>query len=229
MNALATQVVADNEGTPDAAVTRAALRRATQMAEAASGLALLMTAAAVALTFALLYALGERSASYYVPVWMAVLVAMGLAYWVLFFWIQKRRTRAGLPVVEARRPGPLKIVLLSVGLGLYVVMGAVAAFLVRASSAYHLMLIIPFGVVYGVVWCVHGVQTRQWEDTVLGLVLAVASAGTLLVRDLLPEGWLILFAVCFVVSGLVKHLRWREWVRSVQAEPSAAAPEGGAS
>ena len=229
MNAEATQAVGQNEHPPDTGAARAAVRQATRIAEAASGLALLVTAMAVAMVFGLLYGLGDRSAAYYVPVWMAVLVGLGIVYWALFFWFKKRRAGAGLPVVEARRPGPLKIALLSVGLGLYMVMGAVVAFLVRASSVYHLMLIIPFGVVYGVVWCVHGVQVRQWEDIVVGIVLSAVSAGILLKADFPPEVWLILFAACFVFSGLVKHLRWHDWLRTVQAKPSGIAPEGGVS
>ena len=229
MNAHATHIAAENGQTPDTVAARAALRQATRIAESASGLALALTATVVATAFGLLYGLGNRAAPSYVAGWLAILCSLGIMYWVLFFWIQKRRRRAGVPVVEARRPGPLKIALLSVGLGLYMVMGAVVAFLVRASSVYHLMLIIPFGVVYGVVWCVHGVQVRQWEDIVVGIVLSAVSAGILLKADFPPEVWLILFAACFVFSGLVKHLRWHDWLRTVQAKPSGIAPEGGVS
>jgi len=229
MNAHATHIAAENGQTPDTVAARAALRQATRIAESASGLALALTATVVATAFGLLYGLGNRAAPSYVAGWLAILCSLGIVYWVLFFWIQKRRRRAGVPVVEARRPGPLKIALLSVGLGLYVVVGAVVAFLVRASSAYHLMLIIPFGIMYGILWCVHGVQVGQWEDTVQGITLGAASAAAFLKADWLPEGWLILFAACFILSGIVKHLRWRQWVRTAEADPSAGAREGGAS
>lgn len=229
MNGHATQVAAENEGPPDAGATRQALRQATQMAEAASGLAILVTAAGVAAAFGLLYGLGDRSAPYYLAGWIAILCGLGVAYWALFFWIQKRRTKAGLPVVEARRPGPLKIALLAVGLVLYIVVGAGVALLLRGSGAYHLMLIVPFGVVYGTLWCIHGVQVCGWEDVVLGSGLIIISAFPLHDRAFPPEVWAILFAACFVFSGLVKHLRWRRWVRTVGAESSPAAPEGGAS
>jgi len=228
MNGHATQVAAESEGLPDTGATREALRQATQMAEAASGLAILVTAAVVAAAFGLLYGLGDRSAPYYLAGWIAILCGLGIVYWALFFWIQKRRTKAGLPVVEARRPGPLKIALLAVGLVLYIVAGAGVALLLRGTGAYHLMLIIPFGAVYGTLWCIHGVQVRGWEDVVLGSGLIIISA-FLLNPTFLPEAWAIIFAACFVFSGLVKHVRWRAWVRTVQANPSHAAPEGGAS
>lgn len=229
MNAHATHMTKENEDPPHAGTTRTALRHATQMAEAASGLAILVTATVVATAFGLLYGLGDRSAPSYLPGWIAILCGLGIVYWALFFWIQKRRTKAGLPVVEARRPGPLKIALLAVGLVLYIVVGAGVALLVRGSGAYHLMLIIPFGIVYGALWCIHGVQVRGWEDVVLGSGLIIISAFPLLDRTFAPEVWAILFAACFVFSGLVKHVRWRAWVRTVQADPSHAAPEGGAS
>jgi hypothetical protein len=40
------------------------------------------------------------------------------------------------------------------------------------------------------------------------------------------EVWLILFALSFVLSGLVKHLRWRRWVGSLADRAAEASPEG---
>jgi hypothetical protein len=155
---------------------------------------------------------------------MVTLFSIGILYWALFFWIKRRRAKAGLPVVEPRRPSPLKTAILTVALAMYILAGCLVIILFRAGESYRFVLIIPFGVAYGILWALHGLRVHQWEDVIQGIALAAISGIVALDARFPPEIWLILFALCFIPSGLVKHLRWRRWLRSLSnggAEPTA--------
>jgi hypothetical protein len=180
----------------------------------------------VAIVFALLYTLGNRSSAYYVPAWLATLFGLGIVHWTLFFWIQRRRTREGIPVVEARRPSWGRIAVLTIALGTYLLAGCLLILRLGNYEAYRLILILPFGLAYGILWAVHGVQARQWEDIIQGAALGAITGTMAFVPRFPPEVWLILFAASFVPSGLVKHLRWRRWLRSMPADRLEPAAEG---
>jgi hypothetical protein len=218
------QEVGPNERPPDARLAEGVQQMSARIAESATGLSLLVAALAVTAAFALLYTLGDHSSPYYAAGWIAVLAGLGVVHWSVFFWIQKRRAGAGLPLVEARRPGPGRILALTVALGAYMVGGCLLMVFLNAFSLYRLILIVPFGVLYGLAWGAYGLKRRQWEDVIQGMALCGITAIVALDPRFPPEVWLTLFAFCFVPSGLVKHLRWRRWVRSVQPcgpEPSA--------
>jgi hypothetical protein len=219
-----TQEAGPNERPPDARQAEGVQQMSARIAESATGLSLFVAALAVTAAFALLYTLGDRSSPYYAAGWIAVLAGLGVVHWSVFFWIQKRRAGAGLPLVEARRPGPGRIFALTVALGAYMVGGCLLMVFLNAYSLYRLIFIVPFGVLYGLAWGAYGLKRRQWEDVIQGLALCVITGIVALDPRFPPEVWLTLFAFCFVPSGLVKHLRWRRWVRSVQPcepEPSA--------
>lgn len=219
-----TQEVGPNERPPDARLAEGVQQMSARIAESATGLSLLVAALAVTAAFALLYTLGDRSSPYYAAGWIAVLAGLGVVHWSVFFWIQKRRAGVGLPLVEARRPGVGRIFALTVALGTYMVGGCLLMVFLNAYSLYRLIFIVPFGVLYGLAWGAYGLKRRQWEDVIQGLALCAITGIVAIDPRFPPEVWLTLFAFCFVPSGLVKHLRWRRWVRSVQScEPEPAA------
>jgi len=219
-----TQEVGPNERPPDARLAEGVQQMSARIAESATGLSLFVAALVVTVAFALLYTLGDHSSPYYAAGWIAVLAGLGVVHWSVFFWIQKRRASAGLPLVEARRPGPGRIFAITLALGAYMVGGCLLMVFLNAFSLYRFVLIVPFGVLYGLAWGAYGLKRRQWEDVIQGLALCGITGIVAVDPRFPPEVWLTLFAFCFVPSGLVKHLRWRRWVRSVQPcgpEPSA--------
>ena len=215
-----------DERPPDARLAEGVQQMSARIAEAATGLSLFVAALVVTAAFALLYTLGNRSSPYYAAGWIAILAGLGIVHWGAFFWIQKRRARAGLPLVEARRPGPGRIVVLTAALGLYMVGGCLLMAFLDAYSLYRFVLIVPFGVLYGLAWGAYGLKMRQWEDVIQGLALCAITGILAADSRFPPEVWLTLFAFCFVPSGLVKHLRWRRWVRSLQQPGREPAAEG---
>ena len=219
-----TQEVGPNERPPDARLAEGVQQMSARIAESATGLSLFVAALVVTVAFALLYTLGDHSSPYYAAGWIAVLAGLGVVHWSVFFWIQKRRASAGLPLVEAKRPGPGRIFAITLALGAYMVGGCLLMVFLNAYSLYRLIFIVPFGVLYGLAWGAYGLKRRQWEDVIQGLALCAITGIVAVDPRFPPEVWLTLFAFCFVPSGLVKHLRWRRWVRSVQPcepEPSA--------
>jgi hypothetical protein len=181
-----------------------------------------VTAAAVALAGALMLGLGEREAGYYGPAWVAILVGIGPVYWVLFLLLKRARGRAGLPSVEARRPPAGRVALLGVAVALYLALFGAAVILFGGRGMDGLLLVLPFGVVFGGVWLVRGCLVREWEDAAVGLGLAAVSVLPVAYGAVTPEVWLVLAAACFAVSGAVKHLRWRRWLRAVPRQAEAA-------
>ena len=218
--------VVEDQLPPDERAARAARDKATRLAESAVGLSLFAAALVVATAFVLLYTLGDRSSPYYVPAWLGVLFGLGVVHWPLFFWIQKRRARAGLPLVEAKRPSVVRIALLTAALAVWVLAACLVILHLRDFEAYRFAIVVPFGIGYGVLCGIRGVGCRQWEDVIQGAVLCVVSVIVALSPRFPAEVWLILFALWFVLSGLVKHLRWRRWVGSLADRAAEASPEG---
>jgi hypothetical protein len=193
------------------------------VAEAASGLAMLVTAAIVGGAGAALYAFGRRAAAYYVPGWTVILIGIGPVYWAVLYAVKRRRGRTGLPVVEPRRPTSDRVAVLGILVALFLGALALAVILFRLQTPYHVLVIGPFGVLFGALWLVHGLRSRDWEDVGVGAALSVLSAAAFWRGALPPEVWLALASALFAVSGAVKHGRWRRWVRGRAAGASEAA------
>lgn len=224
MNAETTEQASPDGCAPNVGLAAGVQQMSARIADAATGLSILLAAVVVSAAFALLYAMGNHSSPYYAAAWIAILAGLGLLHWPLFFWIQRRRARAGLPLVEARRPSPARIVVLAAALGLYLVGGYLLMTFVNAHAVYRFGLIVPFGVLFGLGWGAYGLRRRQWEDVVQGLALGAVTGVMAFDPSFPPELWLTLFAFCFVPGALVKHLRWRTWVRSLRPrgeEPTA--------
>ncbi len=226
MNAETREQASPDGRAPDVRLAAGVQQMSARVADAATGLSLFLAAMVVSAAFALLYALGNRSSPYYAAAWIAVLAGLGLLHWPLFFWVQRRRARAGLPLVEARRPGPARIVLLAAGLGLYMVGGYLLMTVVNAHDVYRFFLIVPFGVLFGLGWGAYGLKRRQWEDILQGLAMCAITCLVAFDPRFPPDLWLTLFAVCFVPGGLVKHLRWRTWVRSLDHRGEGPTAQG---
>jgi len=218
--------VGPDEHPPNACRADTAKEMSARIAESATGLSLFVTAILVTAAFILLFTLGNRDSPYYAASWLAILAGLGLIHWPLFFWIQKRRTLAGLPIVEAKRPGPARIVMLAAALSLCMAGAYLVMLYLNAFDKYRFILIVPFGVAFGLAWGAYGLKGRHWEDVIQGLALCAISTIAGLDPRFPPEVWLILFAFCFVPSGLVKHIRWRRWVRSIQQREKEPATEG---
>jgi len=209
---------------PDPGSAGSARGRAVRIANAASGLAILVTAVAVGLAGALMVGLGEREAAYYGPVWVGILVGIGPVYWVLVLLLKRVRRWAGLPSVEAKRPPAGRVALLGVAVALYLALFGAALILFGGRGRGGLLLVLPFGVLFGGVWLVRGCLTREWEDAVVGLGLASVSVLPVACGAVTPELWLVLAAACFAVSGAVKHVRWWLWRRALIADGGGTAP-----
>ena len=202
-----------NDRPPDPRAAGSARGHAVRIANAASGLAILITAVAVGAAGALMSGLGEREAAYYGPAWVAILVGIGPVYWALFLLLKRARGRAGLPSVEAKRPPAVRVALLGLAVALYLALFGAAVILFGGRGMDGLLLILPFGVLFGGVWLVRGCLAREWEDAIVGVGIAAVSVLPVVHGAVTPEVWLVLAAACFAVSGGVKHLRWRRWVR----------------
>jgi len=223
MNGQRQNEVVGQDRPPDPRAVGSARGRAVRIANAASGLAILITALAVGAAGALMVGLGEREAAYYGPAWVAILVGIGPVYWVLFILLKKARARAGLPSVEARRPPAGRVALLGVAVALYLALFGAAVILFAGRGMGGLLLVLPFGVLFGGVWLVRGCLTREWEDAVVGLGLAGVSVLPVTYDAVTPELWLVLAAAWFAVSGAVKHVRWWLWRRALVGDGSGKA------
>ena len=224
MNGQRQNEVVGQDRPPDPRAAGSAKGHAVRMANAASGLAILITALAVGAAGALTVGLGEREAAYYGPAWVGILVGIGPVYWVLFILLKKARGRAGLPSVEARRPPAVRVALLGLAVVLYLALFGAALILFGGRGIGGLLLVPPFGVLFGGVWLVRGCLTREWEDAVVGLGLAAVSVLPVACSAVTPEIWLVLATACFAVSGAVKHVRWWLWRRGLAAGGGGTTP-----
>jgi len=226
MNVECRNQVAGEDRPPDPRAAGSARSRAVRIANAASGLAILLTAVAVGAAGTLMYGLGNREAPYYGVAWVAILVGIGPVYWGLVTALKKARGRAELPSVEAKRPSAGRVALLGLAVVLYLALFGAGVILLQPRATDRLFLILPFGVLFGAVWLVRGWLAREWEDAVVGAGLAAVSVLPVAYRAVAPEVWVALAAACFALSGAVKHARWWLWRRSVGADGAgAAAPE----
>jgi hypothetical protein len=183
----------------------------------------------LATVFLVIGGLVPRSAWYYVPIQVVGLVGMMLILGIARDEASRRRARRGLPDCWPKEPPTWRhLLLVRMGGNVLLVAGPVVLLTVLGVGDWEWRVKVPLAAL-GLAGLVRGAWYRRWEDVIAdAAVVGLVALAMAMVPDLaLP---LLFGSACIpvVLAGLVKHVRWWRWARSVAARAAGgtAAHEG---
>ena len=201
-------------------------RRTRRLVDAASGAMVMGLGAYLTVGFALVWLIPDRSAWYYFSALLLVMpVGFCLAFGILQDEVKSRRALAGLPTVETPQPKSL--------LGLALRMFASASPVLAAWLFVELVGIEERADIWaigaaawGLFWVVHGAYIPAWEEIVYGLVVGLIIWGLTRAQPAIRiEPVFCVGSLGMLLAGVIKHQRWRRWVRALPNPSEAPSSE----
>ena len=200
-------------------------RRIRRLVDAGSGAMVVGLGAYLTVGFVLVRLIPDRSAWYYVPAFLLVIVGLCLAVGILRDEVKSRRALAGLPTVEQPQPKSL----IGVALRMFTNASPVLAawlFVELAGIEQRADVLAIGAAAWGLVWVIHGAYIPAWEEIVYGLVVGLIIWGLTRAQPAIRiESLFCVGSLGMLLAGVIKHQRWRRWVRALPNPSEAPSSE----
>ncbi len=190
-------------------------RRTRRLVDAASGAMVMGLGAYLTVGFALVWLIPNQAAWYYPPAFLLVIVGFCLAIGILQDEVKTRRVLADSPTAESSRPKSL--------------MGVALRMFATASPVLAAWLVVKLvgieeradvfaisAAAWGLFWVGHGAYIPAWEEIVYGLVVGLTIWWLTRTQPAIRiELLFCIGSLGMLLAGVIKHQRWRRWVRTL--------------
>lgn len=200
-------------------------RRTRRLVDAASGTMVMGLGAYLTVGFALVWLIPDQSAWYYAPAFLLVIVGFCLAVGILQDEVKSRRALAGSPTAEPSRPKSLT----GVAIRMFATASPVLAtwlFVELAGIEERADIWALGAAAWGLFWLIHGVYIPAWEEIVYGMVVGLIIWGlTRFQPEIRIEPVFCIGTLGMLLVGIIKYLRWRQWIRTLPNSPEVPSTE----